>query len=143
MKLCILILTSQHVIHNANAALREYTWKLQPRRPQKRDPTFSPDCYLDRPMLLVNDQFPGPTIEASVGDTVRVNLENHSPTESVALHFHGLTMLGQPYVDGTASVSQCASGPLQTQVYEFTVTDAGTHYWHGRKSYLVPSGRLT
>lgn len=85
-------------------------------------------------MLLVNDQYPGPAIEASVGDTVRVNLVNHSPTESVSLHFHGLTMLGQPYVDGTGSVSQCASGPLQTQVYEFTVTDAGTHYWHGRES---------
>eukprot|EP00804_Cyclotella_cryptica_P023692 CCRYP_019323-RA/>CCRYP_019323-RA protein AED:0.11 eAED:0.08 QI:0/0/0/1/1/1/4/0/564 len=134
MKLCLLILTCHHVIHYAKAALHEYTWTLKSRRPQKKDPTFSPDCYLDRPMLLVNDQFPGPAIEASVGDTVRVTLVNHSPTESVSLHFHGLTMLGQPYVDGTGSVSQCASGPLQTQVYEFVVTDAGTHYWHGHIS---------
>ncbi len=85
-------------------------------------------------MLLVNDQFPGPTLEAQVGDTVRIELTNESPSESMALHFHGLSMKGQPYVDGTAGGTQCAMGPMQTQVYEFEVLDAGTHYWHGHLS---------
>jgi L-ascorbate oxidase len=40
-------------------------------------------------------------------------------------------MFGQPYYDGTASASQCATNVLQTQVYEFTVNEVGTHYWHG------------
>lgn len=112
----------------------EYTWTLKPRRAQAKDPSLSPDCNLDRLMLLVNDQFPGPAIEANVGDTVKVTVANESPTDSLALHFHGLTMQGQPYVDGTADVTQCASGPMQTQVYEFTVSDSGTHYWHGHVS---------
>lgn len=57
-------------------------------------------------MLLVNDQFPGPAIKANVGDTVKVTVVNESPSDSLALHFHGIQMKGQPYVDGTASVSQ-------------------------------------
>jgi len=115
----------------------EYTWTLKPRRAQAKDPSLSPDCNLDRLMLLVNDQFPGPAIEANVGDTVKVTVANESPTDSLALHFHGLTMQGQPYVDGTADVTQCASGPMQTQVYEFTVSDSGTHYWHGRELVVI------
>ena len=111
----------------------EYEFRLRPRRAQSQDPTLSPDCNLDRLMLLVNDEFPGPAIRANVGDTVKVTVSNESPTDPLALHFHGLTMRGQPYADGTAGATQCASGPLQTQVYEFVVSNSGTHYWHGRE----------
>ena len=117
----------------AEAKSVEYTWTLKPRRAQTDDPSFSPDCNLDRLLLFVNDEFPGPPLYASVGDVVKVTMINESPTDSLALHFHGLTMQGQPYADGAASVTQCASGPLQTQVYEFNVSDSGTHYWHGRE----------
>ena len=84
--------------------------------------------------MLVNDQYPGPPLIASVGDTVRVTMINESPTgeyvclcytilciqslllytaltsyahlvytmvDTMSLHFHGLTMRGQPYADGT------------------------------------------
>lgn len=118
----------------------EYTWTLKPRRAQAKDPSLSPDCNLDRLMLLVNDQMPGPAIEANVGDTVKVTMVNESPTDTLALHFHGLTMQGQPYTDGTAMVTQCASGPMQTQVYEFSVMDIGTHYWHGHVSFERADG---
>lgn len=111
----------------------EYNWTLRPRRASSKDSTLSPDCNLNRLMLLVNDKFPGPAIEANVGDTVKVIVHNESPSDAFSLHFHGLAMKGQPYVDGTATVTQCAAGPMQTQVYEFLVSDAGTHYWHGRK----------
>ena len=117
----------------ASAKTVEYNWTLKPRRASAKDPSLSPDCNLNRLMLLVNDQLPGPSIEADVGDTVKVNINNESPTESIALHFHGLHMKGQPYKDGSATVTQCASGPLQKQTYEFIVLDQGTHYWHGRE----------
>eukprot|EP00546_Thalassionema_frauenfeldii_P010122 CAMPEP_0178929318 /NCGR_PEP_ID=MMETSP0786-20121207/20504_1 /TAXON_ID=186022 /ORGANISM="Thalassionema frauenfeldii, Strain CCMP 1798" /LENGTH=639 /DNA_ID=CAMNT_0020605503 /DNA_START=58 /DNA_END=1977 /DNA_ORIENTATION=- len=112
----------------------EYTWRLIPRRAQKKDPSLSPDCNLNRHMLLVNDQLPGPALEADVGDTVKLTFINESPSEGAALHFHGLDMLGYPYADGSSSVAQCALGPKQTQVYEFIALDAGTHYWHGHLS---------
>ena len=85
-------------------------------------------------MLLINDEYPGPPLRANVGDTVRINLVNEDPNMSFTLHHHGLHMLGQPYYDGTASASQCATGVLQSQVYEFQVNEAGTHYWHGHMS---------
>lgn len=122
----------------------EYTWTLTPSRAspavpnvttraELNNPALSPDCNLDRLMLLVNDVFPGPPIRADVGDVVKLTMINKSPIDSLALHFHGLVMQRQPYADGTASVTQCAISPLETQVIEFTVTNPGTHYWHGRK----------
>jgi L-ascorbate oxidase len=131
--LAVVSLPSFSLLLLADAKTVEYTWTLKPRRAQAEDPSFSPDCNLDRLLLFVNDEFPGPPLYASVGDVVKVTMINESPTDALALHFHGLTMQGQPYADGAASVTQCASGPLQTQVYEFTVSDSGTHYWHGRE----------
>jgi FtsP/CotA-like multicopper oxidase with cupredoxin domain len=122
----------------------EYTWTLRPgraspavanatTRAELNNPAFSPDCNLDRLMLLANDALPGPTLYADVGDTVKLTMINESPIDSLALHFHGLHMQGQPYADGVPSVTQCAVGPLETQVHEFTITNPGTHYWHGRE----------
>jgi L-ascorbate oxidase len=115
----------------ANAALVEYTWNVRLRR--SRD-SLSPDCFTDRDLLLVNDMNPGPVLRANVGDTVRVTVINHSPTEAISIHYHGLSMMGQPYSDGTGTVSQCSTGPMQTAVNEFVVMDVGTHYWHGHTS---------
>jgi L-ascorbate oxidase len=85
-------------------------------------------------LLLVNDINPGPVLRANVGDTVRVTLINHSPNEAVSIHYHGLSMLGQPYADGVGSQSQCSTGPMQTAVNEFIALNVGTHYWHGHTS---------
>ena len=131
----------------------EYTFTLVPlraspalpnvtTRAELNNPALSPDCNLDRLMLLVNDVFPGPTIRADAGDIIKVTLINESP-QSVSLHFHGLDMLGQPYSDGTSSVNQCAAGPLETIEYEFSVYNVGTHYWHGRKILYLSAQIIT
>lgn len=114
-----------------NAALVEYDWTITPRRSR---PPLSPDCFIERDMLLVNDLNPGPEIRANVGDTIKVTWHNHSPSEGVTIHYHGLTMQDQPYADGTATVSACNVGPMQTFVQEFVADNAGTHYWHGHTS---------
>lgn len=118
-------------LSTAMANLVEYNWTLRNLRASSKDTSLSVDCNLDRLMLLVNGEYPGPAIRASVGDTVRINLVNEDPSTSFTLHHHGLHMLGQPYYDGAAGASQCATGVLQTQIYEFVVNEAGTHYWHG------------
>lgn len=136
----ILEILSVSLFTMVQSKLVEQTWTLRPRRAQAKDPSLSVDCNLNRLMMLVNDQYPGPTLEANVGDTIKVTLINESPADSMALHFHGLTMRGYPYVDGTSSVTQCASPPLQTQTYEFIAQDVGTHYWHGHVSYERADG---
>jgi FtsP/CotA-like multicopper oxidase with cupredoxin domain len=92
------------------AELKEYTWHVHPRR--SRTP-LSPDCFLDRDMLLINDKNPGEILRASVGDKVRITIVNHSPSEGLTMHYHGISMLDQPYSDGAASRSQCSVGSMQ------------------------------
>lgn len=51
-------------------------------------------------------QWPCPTIEATVGDTVVVHLTNNLGTESTGLHFHGLNQFGTQVMDGPSGASQ-------------------------------------
>ena len=43
-----------------------------------------------RPMILVNGQFPGPLIEANTGNVLRINVENLMSNWSTTVHFHGI-----------------------------------------------------
>ena len=79
-------------------------------RPRLSVPQFSPDCYTDSDLLLAEDQFPGPTIKAEVGDTVHIKWHNHHPSEGVSIHYHGLLMQDQPYTDGAGGISTCVVG---------------------------------
>ena len=103
-----------------SAELVEYKFEVYPRRATNKDAHLSSDCAVNNKVLvLVNDQLPGVApIRAKVGDTVRLTVENNSPTDVLTVHMHGLTMKGQPYVDGVPSVTQCGSPPLSSQVYE-------------------------
>jgi hypothetical protein len=46
---------------------------------------------VQKPMILVNGQFPGPTIEANWGDIIEVSVKNliTGPDEGTAIHWHG------------------------------------------------------
>jgi FtsP/CotA-like multicopper oxidase with cupredoxin domain len=46
---------------------------------------------VQKEMMLVNDMFPGPSIEANWGDWIEVTVENQivGPEEGTALHWHG------------------------------------------------------
>jgi FtsP/CotA-like multicopper oxidase with cupredoxin domain len=93
-----------------DAAVVDYTLVISEMRSV---PPNSPDCFTDRDMLLVNGTNPGPTLRASVGDTVRVTLINMSMERSVALHFHGISMYGYPYSDGTNLETSCSLPPTE------------------------------
>jgi len=85
-------------------------------------------------MLLVNDELPGPTIRANVGDTIQIKWVNESPDVGVSIHYHGLRMKDQPYSDGTGGANSCVVGPMQTFFHTFVADNAGTHYWVGQTS---------
>ena len=70
--------------------------------------------------------FPGPLIEAEVGDTIHARLTN-SLSQPTTIHWHGLRIPAS--MDGTASV-QSAVEPGESFDYEFTVPDAGTFWYH-------------
>jgi FtsP/CotA-like multicopper oxidase with cupredoxin domain len=80
-----------------------------------------------------NGAVPGPTIEASAGDTVVVRLKNNLP-EPTTIHWHGIR-LPVP-MDGTESV-QAPVAPGETFEYRFEVPDAGTFWYHSHSNETV------
>ncbi|XP_057512907.1 L-ascorbate oxidase-like [Actinidia eriantha] len=91
---------------------------------------WSPDC-VEGVVMAINGHFPGPTIRARAGDTLRIELTNKLHTEGVVIHWHGITQKGTPWADGTASISQCVINPGETFVYRFQVDRPGTYFYHG------------
>ncbi|KAK6438332.1 hypothetical protein LTR95_005471 [Oleoguttula sp. CCFEE 5521] len=116
----------------APAQRREYTWII-------RDHIHNPDGIY-RPMILVNNQFPGPIIEINEGDTIVVHVENRA-VNATSIHWHGMYQNGTNYMDGTTGVTQCPIAPGQHFTYEFTVSgQSGSYWWHGHVGVQTSDG---
>ena len=74
-----------------------------------------------------NGRTPGPTIEVTEGDHVRIYLTNRLPEET-SLHWHGVLVPNG--MDGVAGLTQPAVKPGETFKYEFTFTRPGTYMYH-------------
>lgn len=70
-----------------------------------------------------NGATPGPTIEATEGDRIRVVFKNELP-EPTTIHWHGLKV---PFAqDGSSDPVM----PGETHIYEFTLYQSGTYFYH-------------
>jgi manganese oxidase len=86
-----------------------------------------------------NGSCPGPTIQITQGDRVRVIFENNLP-ESTSLHWHGLEVpIDQ---DGVPFISQKPVPPGGTYTYEFTVHQEGTFFYHAHSAMQEMIGLL-
>jgi len=74
-----------------------------------------------------NGSCPGPTIQANQGDRVRIVFDNHLP-ESTTIHWHGLEVPID--MDGVPYVSQKPVPPGGRYIYEFTLHQEGTYFYH-------------
>ncbi|ORX48199.1 hypothetical protein DM01DRAFT_244768, partial [Hesseltinella vesiculosa] len=100
---------------------------------------IDPDCS-DVPILsmLVNDQMPGPPIEVTQNDRVRINVYNDLPTLShnstendLTIHFHGIRQYQTVHADGVPYITQDPIRPGQTYTHDFRlVNQAGTFFYH-------------
>ncbi|KAI2791087.1 hypothetical protein POX_c03942 [Penicillium oxalicum] len=81
-------------------------------------------------VYLINDLFPGPTIEARSGDTLLITVLNAVEDEPVALHWHGIHIANA--MDGAVGISQCAIAPGAQFVYNVTIPSdqSGTFWYH-------------
>ena len=84
--------------------------------------TRNPDGQANRPVIGINDEWPIPRIEATVGDQVIVNLKNSLGNQSTSLHFHGLFQNGTSEMDGVDGATQCSIPPGSSFTYNFTVS---------------------
>ncbi|MDF1564665.1 MAG: multicopper oxidase family protein [Deltaproteobacteria bacterium] len=78
------------------------------------------------PMLTYNGLYPGPRIEAKVGDEVVVHFVN-GLREPQTIHWHGLRISDQ--MDGSPRI-QSPVEPGDSFEYRFVVPEAGTFWYH-------------
>jgi FtsP/CotA-like multicopper oxidase with cupredoxin domain len=98
-----------------------------------------PSGYLRR-MAVINNQFPGPLIEANIGDTIVVHVHNNLDIPQ-AIHWHGIRQNGSNAMDGVPGFSQCAIQPGKSFTYRFQVpTETGTFWYHSHYGNTLADG---
>jgi manganese oxidase len=86
-----------------------------------------------------NGSCPGRTIQIQQGARVRVVFENRLP-ESTSIHWHGLEIPIEQ--DGTPFISQKPVSPGEKYVYEFTVHQEGTFFYHAHSAMQEMMGQI-
>ncbi len=86
-----------------------------------------------------NGSAPGPTIQVTQGDRVRVIFDNQLPEPS-SIHWHGFE--DQIQYDGQPGISQDAVKPGGRFVYEFTIHQEGTYFYHSHMAMQEMAGML-
>ncbi|MGB8579222.1 MAG: copper oxidase [Candidatus Sulfotelmatobacter sp.] len=86
-----------------------------------------------------NGSAPGPTIQVTQGDKVRVIFKNELPEPS-SLHWHGFEdQIGN---DGMPGISQEPVRPGQTFTYNFVIKQEGTYFYHSHMAMQELAGML-
>ncbi len=86
-----------------------------------------------------NGSAPGPTIQAMQGDRVRIIVDNHLP-EPTSMHWHGFDI---PFdMDGGPGLSQDPIAPGGRFVYEFTLQQEGTYFYHSHMAMQEMLGMI-
>lgn len=86
-----------------------------------------------------NGSVPGPTIEVNEGDRVRLIVTNNLP-EPYSMHWHGLEI--PVNMDGMPAISQPLIQPGQKFVYEFTLHQNGTFFYHSHMAMQEMMGMI-
>jgi hypothetical protein len=86
-----------------------------------------------------NGSSPGPTIQVNQGDRVRIIFDNHLP-EPTSMHWHGFEIPSD--MDGAPGVSQEPVPPGGRFVYEFTLHQEGTFFYHPHMAMQEMMGML-
>ncbi len=86
-----------------------------------------------------NGSVPGPTIECTEGDRVRIVVENRLP-EIFAAHWHGLEV--PPDVDGVPGLGLDAIAPGGRYAFEFTLQQHGTFFYHSHMAMQELMGMI-
>ncbi|TRX88988.1 hypothetical protein FHL15_010110 [Xylaria flabelliformis] len=114
---------------------RTFNWEVK-----EYDNWTGPDGRVKSKVMLINNQFPGPTITADWGDTVVVNVKNSLRLNGTSIHWHGLRQLGTNIQDGANGVTECPIPPGSSKTYKFRLTQYGTTWYHSHFSAQYGNG---
>jgi len=87
----------------------------------------------------MNGSVPGPTIQVNEGERVRLIVENRLP-EPYSMHWHGLEIPND--MDGMPGISQDLIAPGDRFVYEFTLHQNGTFFYHSHMAMQEMMGLI-
>ncbi|KAI1495707.1 probing oxygen channels in Melanocarpus Albomyces laccase [Biscogniauxia marginata] len=90
--------------------------------------------------MLVNNQFPGPTLVADWGDTLQITVKNKLHINGTSIHWHGLRQLKTNIQDGANGVTECPIPPGASKTYTFNATQYGTSWYHSHFSAQYTDG---
>jgi hypothetical protein len=86
-----------------------------------------------------NGSAPGPTIQVNQGDRARIIVDNHLP-EPFSMHWHGFEI---PHdMDGAPGTSQDPIKPGGRFIYEITLHQEGTYFYHSHMAMQEMIGML-
>ncbi|KAL8386875.1 hypothetical protein RB595_010323 [Gaeumannomyces hyphopodioides] len=101
------------------------------------------DGQVKNKAMLINGQFPGPTIEADWGDRIQINVVNNLQTNGTGIHWHGMFQMNNNVNDGVGGVTECPIPPRGgTRMYELLATQYGTGWYHSHFSVQYGNGVL-
>jgi FtsP/CotA-like multicopper oxidase with cupredoxin domain len=103
--------------------------------PVKRE--FLPHLEMD--VWGFNGSMPGPMIEVNQGDRVRIIVENRLP-EDTSIHWHSLEIPVSQ--DGVPGLVQDFIPPGEAFVYEFTLHQHGTFFYHAHVAMQEAMGMV-
>ncbi|MEP6644358.1 MAG: copper oxidase [Acidobacteriaceae bacterium] len=86
-----------------------------------------------------NGSAPGPTIQINQGDRVRIIVDNHLP-EATSMHWHGFEIPNE--MDGAPGSSQDPIPPGGRFVYDFTLHQEGTYFYHSHMAMQEMMGMI-
>ena len=97
-----------------------------------------PEPHPETDIWSYNDSAPGPEIRVRQGDRLRVTVEN-GLDEATTIHWHGIRLPNA--MDGVPYITQPPIEPGGSFVYEYTLPDAGTYWYHPHQRSYEQSGR--
>merc|ERR1712230_47987 len=115
--LFLLWLNSQCVL----GALRSYNFTIH-------EGDRAPDGVM-RKVYLINDQQPGPLIEADEGDDLEIFVQNNLRVEQT-IHWHGLLQRGTAEMDGVPGVTQFPIPANGNFTYRFSTASEYGFFWY-------------
>lgn len=83
------------------------------------------------------DTVPGPVVRATASDLLRVTLDNGLAADT-SVHWHGIALRND--MDGVPGITQAPIAAGASFVYEFTVPDPGTYFYHPHTGVQLDRG---
>ncbi|PMZ71167.1 copper resistance system multicopper oxidase [Pseudomonas sp. FW305-70] len=90
-----------------------------------------------RTALTINGGIPGPLLRWREGDTVTLRVRNRLK-DSTSIHWHGILLPAN--MDGVPGLSFKGIEPGGVYVYQFTVRQNGTYWYHSHSGFQEQSG---